>query len=81
MSNVINKKTGQYLVSVHTPDYMSVDWIVNPTKTQITKYTPEPVIIDPKLAEKEQLIQDKIRVQAIDALKIDGVLNSKGELV
>ena len=43
MANVINKTTGQYLKSVHTPDYSSnSDWIINPTQAEITTYTPDP---------------------------------------
>lgn len=30
MSNVLNRTTKQYLVSVNTPDYSDVDWIINP---------------------------------------------------
>ena len=81
MSNVINKKTGQYLKSVHTPDYAGDDWIINPTQKEIEQYTPEPVEIDPKIAQKEQAIQTKMRELAIEELKIDGVLDSKGELI
>ena len=43
MSNVINKATGQYLKSVHTPNYSNdSDWIINPTQAEITAYTPDP---------------------------------------
>jgi hypothetical protein len=31
MANVINRTTGQYLVSVNTPDYLPADWIINPS--------------------------------------------------
>lgn len=34
-----------------------------------------------KNRQKEQLINDKIRKQAIDALKADGVLDSNGDLI
>jgi hypothetical protein len=45
MSNVINKNTGQYLVSVHTPDYIgNSDWIINPTSAEIEQYKYEPSI-------------------------------------
>jgi len=30
MANVLNKTTGQYLLSVHTPDYPTADWFINP---------------------------------------------------
>lgn len=30
MANVINRTTLQYLQSVNTPDYSSIDWIINP---------------------------------------------------
>jgi len=41
MANVINKITGQYLASVHTPDYEGdSDWIINPIQAEIDQYTP-----------------------------------------
>jgi hypothetical protein len=30
MSNVINKKTLEYIESAHTPDYPVKDWIIDP---------------------------------------------------
>jgi len=30
MANVFNKTTGQYKISVHTPDFMDADHIINP---------------------------------------------------
>ena len=30
MANVLHKTTLQYLESVNTPDYPSVDWVINP---------------------------------------------------
>lgn len=42
MSNVINKITGQYKKSVHTPDYTgNDDYIINPTQAEIDQYTPQ----------------------------------------
>ena len=38
------------------------------------------VIVDPKIAEKEQLIENKKRELAIEALKFDGVLDSNGDI-
>jgi len=80
MSNVINKTTGQYLQSVNTPDYKTDEWIINPSKADITKYTPEPIVVDPKIMQREQLIEEKKRFIAIEALKVDGLLDIKGEL-
>lgn len=34
-----------------------------------------------KNSEKEKLIQDKIRIQAIDALKVDGIFDANGDLI
>jgi len=82
MSNVINKVTGQYLKSVHTPYYSSnSDWIINPTQQEIDQYKYVPPAPDLDAIEKERLIEEKKREIAIDALKLDGKLDSKGELV
>lgn len=35
MSNVLNRTTKQYLISVSTPDYPDVDWIVNPDLSSV----------------------------------------------
>jgi len=80
MSNVINKITGQYLSSVHTPNYTNVDWIINPSQSDIDKYTIVPEPIDSKVAEKEVLIEEKKRFIAIEALKTDGILDSNGDI-
>ena len=81
MANVINKITGQYLTSVHTPIYVDdSDWIINPSQSDITKYKFVPDPIDPKVAQKEALIQQKIRTIAIDKLILDGELNSSGDI-
>lgn len=34
MSDVVNRTTKQFIGSVHTPDYLVVDWIINPNLTQ-----------------------------------------------
>ena len=81
MSNVINRLTGQYLKSVHTPDYnKNVDWIINPSQADIDKYTPEPVVVDLKIIQREQLIEDKKTELAVNALKEDGILDTNGDL-
>jgi len=75
MSNVINKKTGQYLSSVHTPDYKSADWIINPTQSQITQYTPEPVEpTESELALIELSQSDTSMVRVIDDI-LDFIVN------
>jgi hypothetical protein len=42
MADVVNRTTKQYLKSVNTPDYPSVDWIINPDLSALagvpTKY-------------------------------------------
>ena len=79
MSNVINKKTGQYLKSVHTPDYIHDDWIINPTEQEIEEYT---IVVDnTEMINKEILIEDKKRELAINALKSDGILDNDGNIV
>jgi hypothetical protein len=35
MSNVLNRTTKQYLISVSTPDYPDVDWIINPDLSSV----------------------------------------------
>lgn len=35
MSNVLNRTTKQYLVSVNTPDYPETDWIINPDLSKV----------------------------------------------
>ena len=37
MSNVLNRITQQYLVSVNTPDYSVVEWIINPVLPDCAK--------------------------------------------
>lgn len=82
MSNVINKKTGQYLTSVHTPDYSkNADWIINPTEQEIDQYKHVPEPVDPAIAQKETLIADKQRELAIEALKAEGKLDEDGNIV
>ena len=81
MSNVINKVTGQYLTSVNTPDYKSKDWIINPSQAEIDQYTKVPEPVDPKIAEKEVIIQAKIRELAIEKAITDGDLDSKGDVI
>lgn len=42
MSNVLNKTTGEYRVSVHDPDFPSAQWFINPNVSAVvsvpTKY-------------------------------------------
>jgi hypothetical protein len=42
MASVLNKTSGQYLTSVHTPDYPTADWFINPDISAVqsvpTKY-------------------------------------------
>jgi hypothetical protein len=40
MSNVLIKATGEILKSVHTPDYLTDEYIVNPTPEEIEQYAP-----------------------------------------
>ncbi len=35
MSDVLNRTTGQFLKSVHTPDFDVADWIINPDLTAV----------------------------------------------
>jgi hypothetical protein len=82
MADVINKKTGQYLRSVHTPLYVgNADWIVNPSQLEIDqyKYVPPPPDLD--AIEKERLIEEKKRELAISALKTENKLDANGDLV
>ncbi len=77
MSNVINKKTGQYLKSVHTPDYNNnSDWVINPSKTQITTYLKKRPVIDEATKLKEQKIMNETyrrnRETSITTLKASG---------
>ena len=68
MANVINKVTGQYLRSVHTPDYNSnSDWIINPTQSEIDTYTPDPPDpIPPKVSmDMKELIDTLIAKSVI----------------
>jgi hypothetical protein len=82
MANVINKKTGQYLKSVHTPDYSKdADWIINPSQAEIDQYKAVPAPVDPDVAQKEQLISQKKRELAIEALKAENKLDANGDLV
>ena len=66
MANVINKVTGKYLKSVHTPDYVgNNDWIINPTPAQIEQYKfvpAEPTEADLAKIELEKTDTDIIRV-------------------
>lgn len=82
MSDVINKITGQHLISVHTPNYTdNKDWIINPTQKDIDKYTPTPTTIEDSVYEKEQLIDEKKREIAIEALISEGKLDSDGNII
>jgi hypothetical protein len=80
MADVINKKTGQYLKSVHTPDYKGADWIINPSQAEIDQYKYVPPAPDPDEIEKERLIAEKTRTIAIEQLKTEGVLDASGNL-
>lgn len=35
MANVLNRNTGDYLISVNTPDFPETDWIINPDLSQV----------------------------------------------
>lgn len=65
MSNVINKKTLQYLKSVHTPDYPKVDWLVNP--------------VLPKCAAKYWKIKSRkvVAMTKVEKAKVDSDLAEK----
>ncbi len=82
MSNVINKTTGIYSKSVHTPDYLNnTNYIINPSQSDIDKYLKVPEVIDPDIAEKENLIEGKKRELAIEALKTENKLDANGDLI
>ena len=38
MSSVLNRTTKQYINSVNTPDYPTIDWIVNPDMTAVVGF-------------------------------------------
>jgi hypothetical protein len=40
MADVINKTTGEYRKSVHTPDYPEKDWLINPDLKQVSGLDP-----------------------------------------
>ena len=40
MANVLNRTTLELRLSVHTPDYSSVDWIINPDLSQVSGISP-----------------------------------------
>ena len=96
MANVINKKTGVYLKSVHTPNYPEADWIINPTPEQIKEYTPIVVsktsieiLTDKVIAQKTRELQiaeeetelNRLKEEAIVLLKEEEVLDVEGVFI
>lgn len=37
MSNVLDRRTLEYLISVHTPDYSERDYVINPDMSEVIK--------------------------------------------
>ena len=72
MAVVLNKITGQYKKSAHTPDYTGDDWIINPTEADIERYKFVTPPIDMEAVEREQKIQERIRDNAIAELEAEG---------
>lgn len=76
MANVLNRKTKLYLESVHTPDYSSVDWIINPDLSWVegvlNKYWK---ITGNNVTEMTQTEKDAVD-QALDQASVD--LNREG---
>lgn len=66
MANVVNKTTTQYITSVHTPDYDSADWLINPDLSGVSgvdqKYWKvsgsPPAVVEMSQAEKD--VVDKV---------------------
>ena len=69
MSRVINKRTLQYLESVHTPDYSKKDWLINPKL--------------PKCAKKYWRIKDNkvLATTKTEKAKVDRELMKKVEVL
>jgi hypothetical protein len=73
MANVVNKVTGRYLKSVHTPDYEgNTDYIVNPSQAEIDQYLyTSPAPTEAELAKHEW---DVVDLDKID-LFLDHIAN------
>lgn len=82
MANVINRTTLELRKSVHTPDYSSVDWIINPDLSPVSGVSPlywkisgDSVL---PMTSQEQSSKDAALAAAIKAEQIN---DGKGQIV
>ncbi|MCK5606777.1 hypothetical protein KAR91_33050 [Candidatus Pacearchaeota archaeon] len=98
MARVKNKNTGEVRQCVHTPLYNGIipeanggfkkeDWLINGTTEQekaIDDSLPNPEPVNPKIALRQQMIENKknqlATAAAIDALIAEGKFNLDGSL-
>lgn len=74
MSNVLNRITKEYLISVNTPDYSIEEWVINPKMLSCDKkYI---IIEDDDVREMTQIEKDELKatedvIKALEEAKIE----------
>jgi hypothetical protein len=70
MSNVINRTTLEYKVSVDTPEYPEEDWIINPDLSSVESIPKEYwKIVQDDVLEMDQAEKDQVDLNNLPALK------------
>lgn len=80
MANVLNKTTLEYRPSVHTPDFPSEEWLINPDLSQVKGVDPAYWVLDgPKvvpMTEEQRAAKDQ---QLAEAAKAEAVESARDE--
>lgn len=70
MANVINKTTLQYLKSVHTPDYMDGNWLINPDLSAVDGVAPKYwKIVNDQVVEMDSLEKEVVDLNDLPTIK------------
>lgn len=69
MANVVNRTTKQFLASVNTPEYPTVDWIINPDLSAVTGFASKYWIITGDVVT----LMDAGQRAALDAAELEAL--------
>lgn len=73
MANVLHRTTKQYLTSVNTPDYPTVDWIINPDVSAVAGFATKHWTITGDVVT----LMTQAERDAVDAAELSGRLASE----
>lgn len=75
MANVLHRTTKQYFQSVNTPDYPTIDWIINPDLSAVTGFDSKYWIITGDVVTlMSQAERDAVDAADLEAAR-DGIVN------